>query len=410
MSKIALTPSATGTGVFTISSPATNTDRTLTLPDEAGSIVVNTATGIDVTGTVTADGLTVDGVATVTGTNLTINSSASTPYIGFGENGTTGLLIGESSIIGAGGGYDIYAAANKGLTFFTNASRAVDIDTAGNVGIGVNDPDATLDISKGSNALGILRVTQRASGAAAYGLDVGLDPTTGDPVFSRIVSDTVTEAFRIQRSTGNVAISNTAPVGGAGLTVRGYGYNGNGVYIGGYANNEMLVLNSQYAQSTGGIRFKNLATTVGSITFDSTGTSFNTSSDYRLKTDIKPMADVFERVKLLKPCNFEWINGGIRTDGFLAHELAEVIPIAISGTKDAMKDEEYEVTAAIEATYDEDGNELTAAVPAVMGTRSVPDMQGIDQSKLVPLLTAALQEALNKIEAMETRLAALEAV
>jgi hypothetical protein len=71
-----------------------------------------------------------------------------------------------------------------------------------------------------------------------------------------------------------------------------------------------------------------------------------------------------------------------------------------------MRDEEYEVTAA--ATYDEDGNELTAVTEAVMGTRSVPDYQGIDQSKLVPLLTAALQEALNKIDAMEIRLAALE--
>ena len=69
-----------------------------------------------------------------------------------------------------------------------------------------------------------------------------------------------------------------------------------------------------------------------------------------------------------------------------------------------MRDEEYEVTPAV---LDEDGNVVTEAV---MGTRSVPDYQGIDQSKLVPLLTAALQEALTKIDDMETRLAALEAV
>jgi len=67
-----------------------------------------------------------------------------------------------------------------------------------------------------------------------------------------------------------------------------------------------------------------------------------------------------------------------------------------------MMDEEYEVTPVV---LDDDGNETTAAV---MGTRSVPDYQGIDQSKLVPLLTAALQEALTKIDGMETRLAALE--
>ena len=66
-----------------------------------------------------------------------------------------------------------------------------------------------------------------------------------------------------------------------------------------------------------------------------------------------------------------------------------------------MKTEEYEVSPAVEATYDEDGNELTPAVEAVMGTREVPDYQGIDQSKLVPLLTKALQEALTRIEALE---------
>jgi hypothetical protein len=75
-----------------------------------------------------------------------------------------------------------------------------------------------------------------------------------------------------------------------------------------------------------------------------------------------------------------------------------------------MMDEEYEVTAAIEATYDDDGNELTAAVDAVMGTRNVPDYQGIDQSKLVPLLTAALQEALTEITDLKARVIALEAV
>jgi hypothetical protein len=62
-----------------------------------------------------------------------------------------------------------------------------------------------------------------------------------------------------------------------------------------------------------------------------------------------------------------------------------------------MRDQEYEVTAAV---LDADGMVVTEAV---MGTRSVPDMQGIDQSKLVPLLTAALQEALTKIADMEIR-------
>jgi hypothetical protein len=142
--------------------------------------------------------------------------------------------------------------------------------------------------------------------------------------------------------------------------------------------------------------FRQANTVVGTISVTASSTAYNTSSDYRLKTDAQPMTGASARVQALKPVNFEWISSGERVDGFLAHEAQAVVPEAVHGTKDGMRDEEYEVTAAIEATYDEDGNELTAAVPAVMGTRSVPDMQGIDQSKLVPLLTAALQEALTE--------------
>ena len=114
------------------------------------------------------------------------------------------------------------------------------------------------------------------------------------------------------------------------------------------------------------------------------------------------MTGASARVQALNPVNFEWIADGTRVDGFLAHEAQEVVPEAVSGTKDAMRDEEYEVTPAV---LDDDGNVVTEAV---MGTRSVPDYQGIDQSKLVPLLTAALQEALTKIDALETRITALE--
>ena len=133
----------------------------------------------------------------------------------------------------------------------------------------------------------------------------------------------------------------------------------------------------------------NSGTAVGTITVSTSATAYNTSSDYRLKTDVQPMTGAADRVKLLKPCNFEWISDGTRVDGFLAHEAQEVVPECATGTKDAMRDEEYEVTAA------------TDTEAAVMGTRSVPDMQGIDQSKLVPLLTATIQELIARIEALE---------
>ena len=78
------------------------------------------------------------------------------------------------------------------------------------VGIGVGDPDAALDVSKGTNALGVIRMTQRLTGAAAYGLDMCLDPSTGVPVFSSIVNDTVTEVMRIVRSSGDLLVGKTA--------------------------------------------------------------------------------------------------------------------------------------------------------------------------------------------------------
>jgi len=181
----------------------------------------------------------------------------------------------------------------------------------------------------------------------------------------------------------------------------------------------------------------------GSIESDGTNTSYNTSSDYRLKENVTADWDATTRLKQLNPVRFNFIENADKTvDGFLAHEVQTVVPEAISGTKDAMMDEEYEVSAAtgdvytpaIEAVLDEDGNEVTPAVAevihstdvehpeeltegqqwrettaAVMGTRSVPDYQGIDQSKLVPILTKALIEAVEKIEQLETRILALEA-
>ena len=137
-------------------------------------------------------------------------------------------------------------------------------------------------------------------------------------------------------------------------------------------------------------------TAVGNISVTSSATAYNTSSDYRLKENVAAMSGATERLKQLNPSRFNFIADADTTvDGFLAHEVQDVVPEAISGTKDAMMDEEYEVTPAV---LDDDGNVTTEAV---MGTRSVPDYQGIDQSKLVPLLVATIQE-------LEARLTALE--
>ena len=119
---------------------------------------------------------------------------------------------------------------------------------------------------------------------------------------------------------------------------------------------------------------------VGSITFSGSGqTSFNTSSDYRLKDNVTEDWNATTRLKELKPCRFNFKKyPNVTLDGFLAHEAQEVVPEAVAGEKDAV---------------DDNGN---------------PIYQGIDQSKLVPLLTKALQEQQATIEALTARITALE--
>ncbi len=141
---------------------------------------------------------------------------------------------------------------------------------------------------------------------------------------------------------------------------------------------------------------------VGSISTNGSSTVFATSSDYRLKENVNYDWDATTKLKQLKPARFNFIADDTTViDGFIAHEVQEVVPEAVTGAKDAMRDEEYEVTPAVEEVRDEEGNITTEAVEAVMGTRSVPDYQGIDQSKLVPLLVKTIQE-------LEARIAALE--
>jgi len=157
--------------------------------------------------------------------------------------------------------------------------------------------------------------------------------------------------------------------------------------------------------AAGMIYFYNGNGTVGGIVTDGSSTSYNTSSDYRLKENAVAISDGITRLKTLKPYRFNFKADKDKTvDGFFAHEVTAV-PEAISGEKDAM---------AVETTYTADDVETQGDSPSKnVGdpktySSTVIDAQGIDQAKLVPLLTAALQEAVTKIEALEARVATLE--
>lgn len=122
-------------------------------------------------------------------------------------------------------------------------------------------------------------------------------------------------------------------------------------------------------------RFYRNNTIVGTITTNGSSTSYNTSSDYRLKENVVDMQGALDRVDALKPSRFNFIADADKTvDGFLAHEVADIVPEAISGEKDEVDDE---------------GNAI---------------YQGIDQSKLVPLLVGAIKELRAEIETLKSQI------
>jgi len=134
-------------------------------------------------------------------------------------------------------------------------------------------------------------------------------------------------------------------------------------------SNDSFIINQQ--NSDVAIRFQIANVTKGTISLSGTGTAYNETSDYRLKENIVGITGAIDKVKQLNPSRFNFIGDSNTVDGFIAHEVQSVVPEAVTGTKD-------EVNDSGEAIY-----------------------QGIDKSKLVPLLTAALQEAIARIEALE---------
>jgi len=182
----------------------------------------------------------------------------------------------------------------------------------------------------------------------------------------------VSERMRIN-SGGRVLVGTTSPVA-------------NGVFevVGNIGFNDCLVGYRRTNDDTSNRAFTRFqssnGTQIGFIGMGSSSITFNTSSDYRMKENVVAISDGITRLKTLKPSRFNFLSDTATTlDGFLAHEVSSIVPEAITGEKDAVDSDDK------------------------------PIYQGIDLSKIVPLLTAALQEAVAKIETLETKVAALEA-
>jgi hypothetical protein len=312
--------------------------------------------------------------------DVTINfadGSASTPSITNNGDTNTGIF---------------FPAADT-IAFSEGGAESMRIDSSGNVGIGTSSPAYDLQVSKTVASGSVISNVNNPSATGAARLYLGNDAgastayfqvfgsshaikpsvvNLGSNVSYPLVFDTAgTERMRIT-SGGDLCVGKTAltfatpgvvcyGAGELDVTASGQG----ALYLNRLASNGEI------------IAFYREGALVGTIGVSGSATSYNTSSDYRLKENIAPMTGALAKVELLKPVTYDWKTGG-SSQGFIAHELAEVCPDAVTGEKDAV---------------DEDGNIKP---------------QGIDTSFLVATLTAAIQELKATVDAQALEIAALK--
>jgi len=358
--------------------------------------------------------------------DITIDASGSGRDIKFQANGVekasissagafTSTTIDATKLTGnlpAISGAALTGVGVSGISSSADAT-AITIDSSENVGIGTGSPSVNVhivdDATEGTPTFaGATHFAVQATASSSDNVNAAL--ISGSAGTSRLMfgdkDDEDTGKIEYNNSTNAMSITtNTATA----MTIDNSGNIVQGTASTGSNGRKLRFQSSTYTFRSGTAdayhyEFYNANGAVGRIRTSGSATAYNTSSDYRLKENVDYTWDATTRLKQLKPARFNFIADDTNTlvDGFIAHEVSSVVPEAISGEKDAMMDEEYEVTPAVEEVRDEEGNITTEAVEAVMGTRSVIDPQGIDQSKLVPLLVKTIQE-------LEARITALEA-
>ena len=351
----------------------------------------NFATAITLGNTTLLLGNTTTTVGNLTLTGAAVNGTvgATTPAAGafttLSASGVTTVQAGNvaAPAITTSGDTNtgIFFPAADTIAFGEGGAEAVRIDSSGNVGIGTSSPSASVRLDVRGGVFQILgtgghtgQLLTDASGLTLKNVSNGY----------MLFGTNNTERMRID-SSGNVLIGATTQAAAARSSV------------------QTATDNSRFMgfQSAAGAE-------IGYIFNNTTATQYSTSSDYRLKDNVAPMIGALAKVAALKPVTYKWKSDGSDGQGFIAHELQEVVPDCITGEKDATWEEEYEVTPAVPAVVDADGVEVTPAVEAVKGTRTVPSYQGVDTSFLVATLVASIQEQQAIIESLTTRIAALE--
>ena len=305
-------------------------------------------------------------------------------------NGTTGISgvdgsAGTPAVQGTDTNTGVFYPAADTVGVSTGGSERMRVDSSGNVGIGTSSPNAAskLEVSNGSAAA---NCKIRISNSGTYGAYIesvtsnktfqfgGVDSTNGFASGAYGVYDATVGAWRmVIDSSGNLLVGKTATsVGTAGFEANATGMSA--------TNSGAEAANFNRNTSDGTIViFRRSSSGVGTISVTTTATAYNTSSDYRLKHDIAPMTGALSKVSALNPVTYKWNADDSDGEGFIAHELAKVVPQCVTGEKDAV---------------DAEGN---------------PVYQGIDTSFLVATLTAAIQEQQALITALTARIEALEA-
>jgi hypothetical protein len=366
--------------------------------------------------------LTVAGTLTVTGAASTIDATAigaTTPDTGafttLSATGVTTVQAGTAALpaITTTGDTNtgIFFPAADTIAFTEGGAEAMRIDSSGNVGIGISAPVTKLDVSGAASATpvtnGIVRIlttgsnpptgygggllfTQVNSGGSnqdyasitgsrvnsSANNKVDLVFSTGDPTGSIAVA----ERMRIDTS-GIVMVgtTSTTPAGSGDTKGISLWTDGSSSQIFSTGNGDTAAVFNRAGSDGALIRTRRQGSDVGSISVTASATAYNTSSDDRLQEDVIPMAGALSKIAALKPVTYKWKVDGSDGEGFIAHELAEIVPQCVTGAKDAV---------------DADGN---------------PVYQGIDTSFLIVTLTAAIQEQQALITSLTARIAALEA-
>lgn len=331
--------------------------------------------------------LNINGTTGISG----VDGSASAPAL-TGTDSNTGINFASDTVnINTGG--STRATINSSGMFLVGTTTAAPYSTRLLTVGDTSFDDTSLEI-RSSSTTGRLYFTDSAvSGTGAYMASIIYDHASN---FMKFETNGGNERMRID-SSGGLRVGTTSHLtNGASNSKLSVANSGTGYaaefqtssITGGYA--QLYLQSADTTTSQNSVTFARISggsvSIVGTITTGTSSTSYNTSSDYRLKENAVAISDGITRLKTLKPYRFNWkVDPSTTVDGFFAHEVTAV-PEAVTGTKD-------------EISTDEDG-----AIP-----KGEPIYQSIDQSKLVPLLTAALQEAVAKIEVLETKVAALEA-